>query len=86
MEMTSYEVWDAETGNIIGSFSTAEEVPRVAGIILGGDDQRSENNLLVTGPDDLGAAHVIARGQPCAKMAMRQVTIGAVAMTATSKS
>ena len=58
----TYELWDVDAGNIIGSFATKEESLAVVDRLLEAYGQDYAENLDLSLRDDSGSSRVVASG------------------------
>ncbi|MGH2560412.1 MAG: hypothetical protein ACRDJH_15225 [Thermomicrobiales bacterium] len=68
---TTYELWDIETGNIVGDFSTADDALKVVQGLLDSYGPDYASDLTLSGRDGTNDARVIASGQQLVDMLER---------------
>ena len=77
---TTFELWDTETGNIVGSFATADESLALARTLLAAYGRDYANDLALSRRVGDGPAKVVARGEPLAVLAEQRADAGTMAI------
>ena len=83
----TYELWDIQTGNIVGSFATEDEGIEVVRTLLDSYGRAYAADLSLSRRDDDGVARVVAMGDQLLRLIAhrdREATIQAAPVRASS--